>query len=274
MCICMRCFVLLCLVVSVANAQEAVAPETSDPADLRAKTSVPDEAFLEPYRAKAVEKWENEIQKIESRDKAEQDPVDAILFIGSSSIRRWNDIAVDMAPFRTIQRGYGGSRYSDVAVFAKRLLHPHQYRALVIFVGNDVQGNSEDNTAEQVEELARYVVSVSNAHQSHAPVFLIEVTPTEKRFVAWPLIRKVNERLREIALSTPNTHFIATADHYLDPAGNPRSEFFASDRLHLNEAGYDQWADLIRNRVGERLRAKEEFDTRAAATEAAESKVE
>ena len=270
----MRCLVLLCLVASVANAQDSVAPEQSDTAGLGETTVAPDGAFLEAYRAKAVEKWENEIQKIEGRDKTELDPADAILFIGSSSIRRWNDMATDMAPFRTIQRGYGGSKYSDVAVFAKRLLHPHQYRALAIFVGNDVQGKPEDHTADQVEELARYVVSVSKAHQPHAPIFLIEVTPTEKRLTAWPAIRKVNERLREIALSTPNTHFIATAEHYLDPEGNPRIELFVSDRLHLNEAGYDQWADLIRNRVGETLRAKEIFETKAVAVELAESKLE
>ena len=259
----MRCFFLLCLFASVATAQDSITPERTDTTGLEDKTVASDEALLEPYRANAVEKWEDEIQKIESRDNTEQDPADAILFIGSSSIRRWTDIAADMAPFRTIQRGYGGSKYSDVAVFAKRLLHPHQYRALVIFVGNDVQGKPEDHTADQVEELARYVVSVSKAHQAHAPIFLIEVTPTEKRFKAWPAIRKVNERLREIALSTANTHFIATAEHYLDPEGNPRRELFVSDRLHLNEAGYDQWADLIRNRVGMALRAQEVFEAKA-----------
>ena len=119
------------------------------------------------------------------------------------------------------------------------MLHPHQYQALAIFVGNDVQGKPEDHTPDQVESLARYVIAVSKGHQPDAPIFLIEVTPTSKRYAAWSAIRKVNERLREVALSTPNTHFIATAEHYLDPEGKPRDELFVSDLLHLNEAGYD-----------------------------------
>ena len=230
------------------------------------------DAFLEPYREKAIDKWEKEIKKIEARDASEMDPPNAVLFIGSSSIRRWDDIAIDMSPFQTIQRGYGGSKYSDVAVFAPRLLHPHQYQALVIFVGNDVSGKPEDHTPDQVEELARYIVNVSQTHQPDAPVLLIEVTPTEKRFAAWEKIRRVNERLREIALSTPGVHFVATAEHYLDPQGNPRIELFVDDRLHLNAAGYDLWAALIRRRLAETLRAKAEFHARTSAAEADASK--
>lgn len=210
--------------------------------------------LLEPYRASSLEKWEKEIVKLEVRDREQADPHDAVLFIGSSSIRRWDDIAVDMSPYRTIQRGFGGSKYSDVAVFANRLLHPHQYRALVVFVGNDVSGKPEDHTPDQVEQLVRYLVGVSRAHRPGAPVLLIEVTPTEKRFDVWPRIREINARIREVALTTPHTYFVPTAEHYLDPEGNPRSELFVEDRLHLNASGYDLWSRLIRRRLDEVFR--------------------
>ena len=218
--------------------------------------------FLGPYRAKATEKWEAEIQKLEALDTSQEDPADAILFIGSSSIRRWDGIAVDMAPYRPIQRGFGGSKFSDVAVFAERLMHPHHYRALVMFVGNDVSGKPEDHTPEEVERLVRYIVGVSHQHQPDAPVLLIEVTPCEKRFAVWPQIRDVNVRLREIALSTANTWFVATAGDYLDPTGHPRSELFVEDRLHLNADGYDLWSSLIRRRLDDVLRMAEAFRAR------------
>lgn len=218
--------------------------------------------FLDRYRAKATKKWEQAIGELEQRNASEEDPADAILFIGSSSIRRWDSIAIDMAPYRTIQRGYGGAKYSDLAVFAKRLIQPHQYRALVSFVGNDVSGKPEDHSPDEVERLVRYVVGVSHQHQPEAPVLLIEVTPTEKRFEAWPRIREVNARLREIALSTPNTYFIATAGHFLDPTGHPRSELFVDDRLHLNSEGYQLWSNLIRRRLEEVFRATTEFQAR------------
>ena len=267
----MRSSALLCSVIALATAQVCLFQGDTKTSIVRATEVTPDDGFLARYHKKAIDKWEKDIKKLEARDAVESDPEDAIMFIGSSSIRRWSDIATDMAPFHTIERGYGGAKYSDVAVFAKRLLHPHEYRALVIFVGNDVQGKPEDHTPDQVEELVRYIVSVSCSHQSDAPVFLIEVTPTSKRYSAWPAIRKVNARLREIALSTPNTHFIATAEYYLDPEGKPRDELFVGDRLHLNEAGYDQWAKLIRRTISEAFKAKSEFEARTGANAASES---
>ena len=172
----------------------------------------------------------------------QRDPEDAILFIGSSSIRRWDTIEIDMAPYQVVQRGYGGAKYSDLAVFAKRLIHPHKYNALVVFVANDVQGKSGDHSPQQVEECARYIVEVSRKHQPQASVFFIEITPTRKRFSAWPLISKANARLQQLALSIPDVYFIATADHFLDHSGNPRDELFVDDQLHLNSNGYKKWS--------------------------------
>lgn len=251
-----------CLCLSVALfAPHAWSQDTSQEESSAASVETPAD-FLEQYRAKATEKWESEIQKLEARDSSEEDPADAILFIGSSSIRRWDDIAIDMAPYRTIQRGYGGSKYSNVAVFAERLIHPHHYRALAMFVGNDVSGKPEDHTPEQVERLVRYIVGVSHQHQPDTPVLLIEVTPSGKRFEAWPQIREVNVRLREIALTTANTYFVATAGDFLDPHGHPRSELFLEDQLHLNSDGYDLWSTLIRRRLDDVLRMTEEFQAK------------
>lgn len=223
------------------------------------------ERLLAKYRDTATKRWGKEIEKLEARDQREQDPPDAILFVGSSSIRLWETIAKDVAPYRPIQRGYGGARFSDVAVFAQRLIRPHKYRALVVFVGNDVTGGNNDHTVDEIEELVRYVIGVSQAHQSDAPVLIVEVTPTESRFAAWKKIRAVNARLREIALATANTYFIPTAGQYLRPDGTPRAELFRADRLHLNDQGYQLWGSLIRRRLDEVFRL---LATTSAANEA------
>lgn len=226
--------------------------------------------WMQPYRESAVKRWEKSITELEALDQSENDPSDAILFVGSSSIRRWADIAIDMAPYRTIRRGYGGAKYSDLAIFAKRLIEPHRYRALAIFVGNDVTGKETDRTPEELEQLVEYVVSVSHDHLPGTPVFLIEVTPTESRFKAWPQIREANAKLRDIALRTADTYFVATAEHYLRPDGTPRGELFAEDKLHLNEQGYDVWSTLIRRRFDDVFRQITEFEL-ATAEETIES---
>ncbi len=238
-----RLFVMawLCFLVAPLAAQEH--GNSSDGAD-----------FLEPFRAEANKKWEKAIQSLEAEDGRQTDPAEGILFLGSSSIRRWDTIERDVTPYRPIQRGYGGAKYSDLAIYAERLIHPHQYRAAVIFVGNDVSGKPTDHTPDQVEAFVRHVLGVSNAHQPGAPVLLIEVTPTKKRWAVWAKIRQVNARLREIALSTPDVYFIPTASHYLRPDGSPRTELFVDDLLHLNDDGYQIWGSLIRRRLDEVFR--------------------
>ncbi len=205
--------------------------------------------FLVQYREKAMKRWSQDIETLEQRDIVQSDPDEAILFIGSSSIRRWDTIENDMRPYRVVQRGYGGAKYTDLAVFAKRLIHSHEYIALVVFVANDVQGKAEDHSPEQVEECARYIAEVSRKHRPQAPIFFIEITPTRKRFSAWPLIREVNARLQQLSLSMPDTYFISTSDHFLDPSGNPRDELFVDDQLHLNGDGYKKWSKLIRREL-------------------------
>lgn len=209
--------------------------------------------LLAPYREQSRLAWEEKILLLEERDRSEQDPEEPILFVGSSSIRRWDTIAEDMTPWPVIQRGFGGARTSDVAVYAERLLHPHEYRALVLFVANDVRGAENDHTPFEVEALFRHIRKVSRLHRPDAPVFLIEVTPTRSRWPHWSRIRQVNARLRELALTSADTWFIATAEHYLDRDKEPRDELFVEDRLHLNRVGYELWGTLIRQRLAEVL---------------------
>jgi hypothetical protein len=233
----------------VATAQDAIASESATP-----NASDTHSDLLAPYREAATKRWEKEIQKYEALDAKTTDPADGILLIGSSSIRRWDSAAKDLAPFRVIPRGYGGAKYSDLAVYAERLITPHDFRAVVIFVGNDISGKDNDATPEEVERLVRHVVAVAREHRPDAPVLLVEVTPTRSRYAAWPKIRELNAMLREVCFTEPNVHFVATAETFLTHDNQPRENLFVGDQLHLNEEGYVIWGELIRNRLIEVLR--------------------
>ncbi len=232
----------LLLIATIVSGCAAVPVEPSDDGD-----------FLETFRERAIADWETDIQRFEARDAIESHPDDAILFVGSSSIRLWETIAEDMHPYEVIQRGYGGARYSDLAVFAERIIEPHDYRALVMFVANDVSGEARDQSPEMIGRFVRQILDVSRTHRPRAAVFIVEITPTESRFNVWPAIRKVNVILRDIALSTENTYFIATAEYYLDASGHPRPELFVDDKLHLNNDGYALWTKLIRRSLDDFL---------------------
>jgi GDSL-like Lipase/Acylhydrolase family len=200
---------------------------------------------LSDYR-KIAEEWENDIAKLESLDKSEKDPDDAILFIGSSSIRLWETLQADMAPWPVVRRGYGGAKFSDLAIYCRRLIQPHEYRALVVFVTNDIKGDDKDKSPEEIVRLFRIVVAESKRHRPDAPIFLLAITPTRARWNAWPKVQLANAALQKCCEEDPQLHFVATADKYLDADGQPRVELFRDDLLHQNEAGYRLWASILK----------------------------
>jgi len=208
---------------------------------------------VEKYRKAAVERWEDDIKMLEERDKSEQHPDDSILFVGSSSIRRWDNIATNMLPYHAIQRGYGGAKWSDVAIFAERLISPHNFRAAVFFVGNDISGGENDKTPSEVVGLFAHVLKTLRKHNATAPVFYIAVTPTARRFEAWPKIKAANSAIGKFCRTKDNTYFLGTENIYLDGDGKPRNEFFVEDKLHLNQAGYDLWAAAIKSHLDSSL---------------------
>ena len=86
--------------------------------------------------------WQEKVEAFEDAAALEPPPVDAALFIGSSSIRRWDTLHADMAPLPVIQRGFGGSRLFDSVYWADRLVLAHDPAVIVMFSGtNDIKGD-------------------------------------------------------------------------------------------------------------------------------------
>jgi hypothetical protein len=193
--------------------------------------------------------WENDIKSFEQLDKSVKYSDDAILFAGSSSIRLWTSLEKDMAPYNIIQRGYGGAKLSDFAVYSSRIIDPHPCRAIVLFIANDITGSDQDKTPEEDAALFRYILkTIRKSHQS-TPVFWIEITPTASRWKVWPEIQKANALIKEICAREKNTYFITTSYAFLDDKGLPKSELFRDDQLHLTEKGYEVWTGIIRNEL-------------------------
>ncbi len=209
-----------------------------------------------PFRKyqEASRSWEPEIQKLEQKDKEETDPENAILYIGSSSIRLWKNIDKDMAPYPAIQRGYGGARLSDLIFYTERIVYPHKFRALVIFVANDISGSDQDKTPEEILRLFKDVVKTVRKKYPDVPVYNIGITPVNSRWAVWPQTKTANELIRAYCESKPNMYYIDTEKAYLNAEGKPRSELFIGDQLHQNQQGYDLWASIIKKKLDETLK--------------------
>ncbi|MCX6335359.1 MAG: GDSL-type esterase/lipase family protein [Bacteroidia bacterium] len=196
-----------------------------------------------------VKIWEPEIVKFENLDKTTVYPENAIMFAGSSSIRLWSTLATDMAPYNVIQRGYGGAKMSDYAVYSGRVFSPHKCSAMVLFIANDITGAVNDKSPEEVKRLFSIIHKTFRKSNPGAPVFYIAVTPTRLRWKAWPVISKGNELIKEWCENQRNTYFISTDTAFLNGNGEPREELFNSDKLHLNPDGYRVWTNIIKGEL-------------------------
>jgi hypothetical protein len=205
---------------------------------------------LKEYRElPEVKAWEKEIEKFEMLDQTEHYPEDAVMFAGSSSIRLWSTLSKDMAPYSVIQRGYGGAKLSDYAVYADRIFSPHICSAMVLFIANDITGGTNDKSPEEVRKLFSVIHKTFRKSHPGIPVFYIAITPTRSRWKAWPEISKANSQIKEWCKNQPNTYFIGTDTAFLNQNGEPKEELFINDKLHLNADGYKVWTRIIKGEL-------------------------
>ncbi|UCG48928.1 MAG: hypothetical protein JSU94_03925, partial [Phycisphaerales bacterium] len=83
-------------------------------------------------------RWEGVIRQFEEWDSKNSFARDAVLFVGSSSIRMWATRNY-FAGLPVINRGFGGSQISDVNYYAKRIVLKYEPQVIVFYAGdNDV----------------------------------------------------------------------------------------------------------------------------------------
>ena len=196
-----------------------------------------------------VFRWEKEIHEFDSLNNAEHYGKNAIIFLGSSYIRFWKNIKEDIHYPEIIHRGFGGCNLLDVAYYVKRIVYPHQPKALFIYVGNDIVGTPKDKSPQQVLELFKYVVQVIREKYADMPITWLEISPSEKRWSVWNKIQEANRLIKEYCQSQKNMFFIASSDKFLGSDGEPIKKYYRDDKLHYNEEGYKIWGKNIADEV-------------------------
>ena len=79
--------------------------------------------------------WDKEIEAFKQADKTGFPKKGGVLFVGSSSIRMWKNVAADFPGFHTINRGFGGSHLEDVNYYAPQIVIPYKPKLIVLYAG-------------------------------------------------------------------------------------------------------------------------------------------
>lgn len=95
----------------------------------------------------APEKWTKAIDAYTTADAAQPPARGGIVFIGSSSIRKWATLAQDFSGFPLLNRGFGGSALADSVSYTDRIVLPYQPCAVVVYAGdNDLEAGKSPET--------------------------------------------------------------------------------------------------------------------------------
>ena len=202
------------------------------------------------------EKWESSIDKLTKLNSKQTKDQEAILFIGSSSIRMWKSIQEDIRPYKSIRRGYGGARYTDLIHFTEQLVEPHDVKAVAVFVANDITGSKNDLKPKEILRLVKYIVRSIRKTHINKPIFFIETTPTSSRWKVWNQISYANDLISDFCSNNQNLFFINTRSFFISSNGEPNDDYFVGDRLHLNKKGYSLWGDIIKASFDKNLNTK------------------
>ena len=199
-------------------------------------------------------RFESEIAAFAAWDSKNSPPSNAILFVGSSSIRMWP--TADRFPeLDVINRGFGGSQIPDVNHYFDQVVRPYDAPVIVFYAGdNDINAG---RTPQQVLDDYREFVSKAVANRGDVQIVYVPIKPSLARWSQWATMQDANQRVRDYSRG-----YTASADgrgvpgrarlYYADIAppmlgadGKPRPELFVEDGLHMTSLGYDIWTDVV-----------------------------
>lgn len=200
-----------------------------------------------PVRGADSDRFESEIRDFEAADRKHPPPPDAVLFIGSSSIRLWDTLAKDFPDVAVINRGFGGSQIADSTHYADRIVVPYHPRRIVLYAGdNDIAAGK---LPAKVRDDFRDFVEKVRASLTDVPISFISIKPSLAR---WPLVDKIREANRLVEQFTheqKDVEYIDVFTPMLGPDQKPRPELFRKDGLHMTRSGYQLWVSMIAPRI-------------------------
>ncbi|ETZ24232.1 GDSL-type esterase/lipase family protein [Pedobacter sp. V48] len=185
----------------------------------------------------------NDIQKFKHQDSISMPAKNKVVFVGSSSFTRWNDLETVFKDYHAINRGFGGSTLEQANAYIHELVFAYRPKQVVIYSGeNDIAtGTSVEQTYD------RFVTFYNNLRKGlpKANIVYISMKQSPSRMKFADNVNKANTMIKAYMSKQKNAIFIDVNAKMLDSNGAPRPELFVEDMLHMKPEGYAIWIKEI-----------------------------
>jgi len=197
------------------------------------------------FAQNGTDRWEPAIKAFEDADRVSPPPRNAIVFIGASSIVRWNlKESFPELGAQAINRGFGGSLAPDSTRYADRIVIPYKPRMVVFYAGdNDVEAN---HTPQQIADDFTAFERKVHAALPQTQIVFISIKPSIRRFPWIEQIKGANALVQQYCATHAHLTFVDIVPQMLGADGKPRPELLVADGVHMTPAGYKIWNDALR----------------------------
>ena len=187
----------------------------------------------------------SEIQQIKKEDSINFPAKNAILFLGSSSFRKWADVQDYFPAYQIINRGFGGSSFPDAIYYFDKIVLPYHPRQILIYEGDNDLASSDKITPDSVLNRFKTLFYLIRKNLPKTNIAFVSIKPSLSREKLIPEMVKANSLIERFLKDQKNASFIDVFHAMLDESGKPRNDIFLSDGLHMNAKGYAIWQKII-----------------------------
>ena len=187
----------------------------------------------------------NEIQQFKKQDSLSFPPANAILLVGSSSFRKWQDVASYFPRYKIINRGFGGSILPDVILYANDIIIPYHPKQVVIYCGDNDLASSDTITPQIVLKRFEKLYHIIRSRLPAATITYVSIKPSPSRYNLMVKMEQTNNSIKTFLKSEKNTSFIDVFHPMLMANGKAIPNIFLSDSLHMNAKGYAIWKNAM-----------------------------
>lgn len=188
--------------------------------------------------------WQD-IQNFKTLDQQSAPPDNAILLVGSSSFTKWKDVS-EYFPVKTIiNRGFGGSRLTDLNYYSEDLLNPYNPKQIIIYCGENDFADDAQLKADIVVDRFKTFYKKIRTKFPNIEVDYISIKYSPSRQNLWQQMKKANKKIAKFMKKEKNAEFIDITKVMNDANGNIRKDLFVEDLLHMTPEGYRLWTKVM-----------------------------
>lgn len=187
----------------------------------------------------------DEIAAFKKQDSIQPPPRGAILFVGSSSFRKWTNVQECFPEYPIINRGFGGSTFPDLMRYTGDIIFPYQPRQIVIYCGDNDLASSDAVTPLVVYNRFLQLYQAIRSRMMKVDILYVSIKPSPSREKLMPLMEQANQLIGNFLHMQSHAAFADVYHPMLNAEGRPMDDLFLDDKLHMNPKGYAIWQKVI-----------------------------